>query len=69
MEFVLNLLLIDYLDVIIESIGSFVVEVVMLNLLGKKVKKNKNLFKIFLFIELRNWIEKFNLINIKVDVL
>lgn len=49
MEFVLNLLLIDYLDVIIESIGSFVVEVVMLNLLGKKVKKkfNKNLFKIF----------------------
>lgn len=41
MEFVLNLLLIDYLDVIIESIGSFVVEVVMLNLLGKKVKKIK----------------------------
>lgn len=54
MEFVLNLLLIDFLDVIIESIGSFVVEVVMLNLLGKKVKKNKNLFKIFLFIELIN---------------
>lgn len=56
MEFVLNLLLIDFLDVIIESIGSFVVEVVMLNLLGKKVKKkiNKNIFKIFLFIELRN---------------
>lgn len=56
MEFVLNLLLIDFLDVIIESIGSFVVEVVMLNLLEKKVKKkfDKNLFKIFLFIELRN---------------
>lgn len=46
MEFVLNLLLIDFLDVIIESIGSFVVEVVMLNLLGKKVKKN--LIKIYL---------------------
>lgn len=48
MEFVLNLLLIDYLDVIIESIGSFVVEVVMLNLLGKKVKKNKKIIKIYL---------------------
>lgn len=46
MEFVLNLLLIDFLDVIIESIGSFVVEVVMLNLLGKKVKKK--LIKIYL---------------------
>lgn len=50
MEFVLNLLLIDFLDVIIESIGSFVVEVVMLNLLGKKVKKKIKIYLKFFYL-------------------